>query len=101
MFGAAAMSLSSFCVVTNALRLNFTKIYNAKHDHKLRAKKGGKPLNNKEDMTMEVTMKIEGMMCNHCEAAVKKALEELPTVESPAVSHETRTAIVKLNAETD
>lgn len=101
MFGAAAMSLSSFCVVTNALRLNFTKIYNAKHDHKLRAKKGGKPLNNKEDMTMEVTMKIEGMMCNHCEAAVKKALEELPTVESAEVSHEKGTAIVKLNAETD
>lgn len=101
MFGAAAMSLSSFCVVTNALRLNFTKIYSAKHDHKLRAKKGGKPLNNKEDMTMEVTMKIEGMMCNHCEAAVKKALEELPTVESAEVSHEKGTAIVKLNAETD
>lgn len=101
MFGAAAMSLSSFCVVTNALRLNFTKIYNVKHDHKLRAKKGGKPLNNKEDMTMEVTMKIEGMMCNHCEAAVKKALEELPTVESAEVSHEKGTAIVKLNAETD
>lgn len=101
MFGAAAMSLSSFCVVTNALRLNFTKIYSAKHDHKLRAKKSGKPLDYKEDMTMEVTMKIEGMMCNHCEAAVKKALEELPTVESAEVSHEKGTAIVKLNAETD
>lgn len=103
MFGAAAMSLSSFCVVTNALRLNFTKIYSAKHDHKLRKKvnKGGKPLNNKEDITMEVTMKIEGMMCAHCEAAVKKALEELPTVESAEVSHEKGTAVVKLNAETD
>ena len=103
MFGAAAMSLSSFCVVTNALRLNFTKIYSAKHAHKLRKKanKSGKPLNNKEDITMEVTMKIEGMMCNHCEAAVKKALEELPTVESAEVSHEKGTAVVKLNAETD
>lgn len=101
MFGAAAMSLSSFCVVTNALRLNFTKIYSAKHDHKLRAKKSGKPLDNKEDITMEVTMKIEGMMCAHCEAAVKKALEELPTVESAEVSHEKGTAVVKLNAETD
>lgn len=101
MFGAAAMSLSSFCVVTNALRLNFTKIYSAKHDHKLRAKKSGKPLDNKEDITMEITMKIEGMMCTHCEAAVKKALEELPTVESAEVSHEKGTAVVKLNAETD
>lgn len=103
MFGAAAMSLSSFCVVTNALRLNFTKIYSAKHDHKLRKKvnKSGKPLNNKEDITMEVTMKIEGMMCAHCEAAVKKALEKLPTVDSAEVSHEKGTAVVKLNAETD
>lgn len=103
MFGAAAMSLSSFCVVTNALRLNFTKIYSVKHDHKLRKKvnKSGKPLNNKEDITMEVTMKIEGMMCGHCEATVKKALEELPTVESADVSHEKGTAVVKLNAETD
>lgn len=103
MFGAAAMSLSSFCVVTNALRLNFTKIYSAKHDHKLRKRvnKSGKPLNNKEDITMEITMKIEGMMCAHCEASVKKALEELPTVESAEVSHEKGTAVVKLNAETD
>lgn len=101
MFGAAAMSLSSFCVVTNALRLNFTNIYSTKHDHKLKAKKSGKPLDNKEDITMEVTMKIEGMMCAHCEAAVKKALEELPTVESAEVSHEKGTAVVKLNAETD
>lgn len=101
MFGAAAMSLSSFCVVTNALRLNFTNIYSTKHDHKLKAKKSGKPLDNKEDITMEVAMKIEGMMCAHCEAAVKKALEELPTVESAEVSHEKGTAVVKLNAETD
>jgi len=103
MFGAAAMSLSSFCVVTNALRLNFTKIYSAKHDHKIHKKvnKSGKPLNYKEDNIMEITMKIEGMMCAHCEAAVKKALEELPTVESAEVSHEKGTAVVKLNAETD
>lgn len=101
MFGAAAMSLSSFCVVTNALRLNFTNIYSTKHDHRRKAKKSGKPLDNKEDITMEVTMKIEGMMCGHCEAAVKKALEELPTVESAEVSHEKGTAVVKLNAETD
>ncbi|MDE7362707.1 MAG: HAD-IC family P-type ATPase, partial [Oscillospiraceae bacterium] len=103
MFGAAAMSLSSFCVVTNALRLNFTKIYSTAHDHKLRKKvnKSGKPLDNKEDITMEITMKIEGMMCAHCEAAVKKALEELPTVDSAEVSHEKGTAVVKLNAETD
>ncbi len=103
MFGAAAMSLSSFCVVTNALRLNFTKIYSAKHDHKIHKKvnKSGKPLNYKEDNIMEITMKIEGMMCAHCEATVKKALEELPTVESAEVSHEKGTAVVKLNAETD
>lgn len=103
MFGAAAMSLSSFCVVTNALRLNFTKIHSAKHDHKQRKKhnKSGEPLDNKEEITMEVTMKIEGMMCSHCEATVKKALEALPTVESAEVSHESGTAIVKLNAETD
>ncbi len=111
MFGAAAMSLSSFCVVTNALRLNFTNIYNAKHDHKLRKKRANKanqdglPLDNKhnkkEDPTMEVTMKIEGMMCGHCEATVKKALEAIPTVTEAVVSHTDGTAVVKLSAETD
>ncbi len=110
MFGAAAMSLSSFCVVTNALRLNFTNIYNAKHDHKLRRKRvnkanqDGLPLDNKhnkEDPTMEVTMKIEGMMCGHCEATVKKALEAIPTVTEAVVSHTDGTAVVKLSAETD
>lgn len=97
MFGAAAMSLSSFCVVTNALRLNFVKIYDTKHDHPRRAK--NKQL--KEKTTMEVTMKIEGMMCGHCEATVKKALEAVPTVESAEVSHEKGTAVVKLKEATD
>lgn len=105
MFGAAAMSLSSFCVVSNALRLNLVKIYNTKHDHKRRQSQkfpdenGAE--NTKEDITMKVTMKIEGMMCGHCEATVKKALEALPTVESAEVSHEKGTAIVKLKEQTD
>lgn len=93
MFGAAAMSLSSFCVVTNALRLNFVKVHNAAHDRRIHHKY-------KEEKTMEVTMKIEGMMCGHCEAAVKKALEAIPTVESAEVSHEKGTAVVRLSAET-
>ena len=93
MFGAAAMSLSSFCVVTNALRLNFVKVHSAAHDRKIHHK-------HKEEKTMEVTMKIEGMMCAHCEATVKKALEAIPTVESAEVSHEKGTAVVKLSAET-
>ncbi|MDE6733475.1 MAG: heavy metal translocating P-type ATPase [Oscillospiraceae bacterium] len=98
MFGAAAMSLSSFCVVTNALRLNFVKIYSTKHDRKRRVK----TIKQQEDKTtMEVTMKIEGMMCGHCSATVKKALEELPTVESAEVSHESGTAVVKLSEQTD
>ena len=93
MFGAAAMSLSSFCVVTNALRLNFVKVHSAAHDRKIHHK-------HKEEKTMEVTMKIEGMRCGHCEATVKKALEAIPTVESAEVSHEKGTAVVKLSAET-
>ena len=93
MFGAAAMSLSSFCVVTNALRLNLVKLHSTAHDKKIHHK-------HKEEKTMEVTMKIEGMMCGHCEAAVKKALEALPTVESAEVSHEKGTAVVKLSGET-
>ena len=96
MFGAAAMSLSSFCVVTNALRLNFVKIYSTKHDRKRRVK-----IRSQEETTMEITMKIEGMMCGHCEATVKKALEALPTVESAEVSHESGTAVVKLKEQTD
>lgn len=98
MFGAAAMSLSSFCVVTNALRLNLVKIYSTKHDRKRRVKA---IKSQQEDKTMEVTMKIEGMMCGHCEATVKKALEALPTVESAEVSHEKGTAVVKLKEQTD
>ena len=93
MFGAAAMSLSSFCVVTNALRLNFVKVHDPAHDRKIHH-------THKEEKTMEVTMKIEGMMCGHCEAAVKKALEAVPTVESAEVSHEKGTAVVRLTADT-
>ncbi len=104
MFGAAAMSLSSFCVVSNALRLNFAKIHDPKHDRKIRhknVKSGSTPENIKEEFSMEVTMKIEGMMCGHCEATVKKALEAIPTVEEAIVSHTDGTAKVKLSAETD
>ncbi len=93
MFGAAAMSLSSFCVVTNALRLNWFNMYDAGKDKKIKIHK------KQEDMTMEKTMKIEGMMCGHCEATVKKALEALPEVDSAAVSHEAGTAVVTLNAQ--
>ena len=97
MFGAAAMSLSSFCVVTNALRLNLVNIYSTKHDHKRRV--SIKP--QQEEQTMEMTMKIEGMMCGHCEATVKNALEALPTVASAEVSHEKGTAVVALKEQTD
>jgi Cu2+-exporting ATPase len=95
MFAAAAMSLSSFCVVTNALRLNLVDIYNPKRDKKINK-------NNKEKTevkTMTKTMKIEGMMCGHCEATVKKALEALPQVDEAVVSHETGMAVVTLNSE--
>lgn len=91
MFGAAAMSLSSFCVVSNALRLNFVSIRNASHDKKYHHKK------RKEVKKMEKTMEIKGMMCGHCEARVKKCLEALPEVEEAVVNHENGTAIVKLN----
>lgn len=90
MFGAAAMSLSSFCVVTNALRLNFVKIHSAKRDKKIKVK---------EKKKMTKTMKIEGMMCPHCEARVKQVLEELPEVESAVASHEKGTAELILNKE--
>lgn len=93
MFGAAAMSLSSFCVVTNALRLNLFKMYDARKDKKIKTRK------NQEELTMEKTMKIEGMMCGHCEARVKKSLEALAEVDEAAVSHEAGTAVVTLNAE--
>ena len=95
MFGAAAMSLSSFCVVTNALRLNFVNIYDARKDKKKKQK--NKII--KEKKEMKKTMKIEGMMCGHCEAAVKKALEALDGVEMAEVSHDAGTAIVTLSAD--
>lgn len=93
MFGAAAMSLSSFCVVSNALRLNLKNIRDARHDHKVRAKKA----KNK----MEKTMKIEGMMCPHCQARVKKTLEALPQVAEAEVSWQEGTAIVTLRQKVD
>ena len=98
MFGAAAMSLSSFCVVSNALRLNLFKMYDASKDKKLKAKKE-KKRSKKEDKTMKKIMHIEGMMCGHCEAAVKKALEALPQVDEAVVSHEAGTAELTLSAE--
>ena len=98
MFGAAAMSLSSFCVVSNALRLNLFKMYDASKDKRLKAKKE-KKRSRKENKTMKKVMHIEGMMCGHCEAAVKKALEALPQVDEAVVSHETGTAELTLNAQ--
>ena len=95
MFGAAAMSLSSFCVVTNALRLNLFKMHDAGKDKKIKAKADHK----KEETTMTKTMKIEGMMCGHCEATVKKTLEAIAGVEAAEVSHEAGTAVVTLTAE--
>ncbi len=94
MFGAAAMSLSSFCVVTNALRLNFFKLYDDKRDRRARHKNEMTITMEKENETMEKTMKIEGMMCGHCEARVKKALEAVPGVTGAEVSHEKGTAVV-------
>ena len=93
MFGAAAMSLSSFCVVTNALRLNFFKPHNAEHDRKV------KQSGHHSDSSLSKTIQIEGMMCGHCEATVKKALEELKNVQNAEVSHEKGTAIVTLTGE--
>ena len=94
MFGAAAMSLSSFCVVTNALRLNLYDIYNASKDKKIKIKHS-----EKEIKSMKKTISIEGMMCGHCEARVKKCLEKLEQVESAEVSHEKGTAVVTLCGE--
>ena len=92
MFGAAAMSLSSFCVVSNALRLNFMDIHNARHDHKLHKKKR---------KTIVKTMTIEGMMCPHCEKRVRKALEALPQVTSAEPSFEAGICVVTLTAKVD
>lgn len=112
MFGAAAMSLSSFCVVTNALRLNLLNIKDSRKDKKIR-RKAAAPAGavvaaaeintetKKENKTMTKTMKIEGMMCGHCEAAVKKALEALDGVASTEVSHEKGTAVVTLDKDVD
>ena len=105
MFGAAAMSLSSFCVVTNALRLNFFSMYNAakdkkvKHEVVLQTMEETEIKKEKENMIMEKTMEIKGMMCGHCEATVKKALEKIEGVEEAIVSHEQGTAIVKMSEE--
>ena len=93
MFGAAAMSLSSFCVVSNALRLNLFDPHSARKDHKIKFAK--------EPKTMQKTLKIEGMMCTHCSGRVKKALEELPGVVSAEVSHESGTAVVTTSAPVD
>ena len=99
MFGAAAMSLSSFCVVTNALRLNFFSLYNSSRDRKSGGLKNTDLNIITEESQMEKTMKIEGMMCGHCEATVKKCLEALPEVDEATVSHEKGTAVLKLNAD--
>lgn len=104
MFGAAAMSLSSFCVVSNALRLNFFSMYDARKDKKRAQKKAlprteQGPEKEKETDKMEKTMEIKGMMCGHCEARVKKCLEALPEVAEAVVSHEAGTAILKLNGQ--
>lgn len=94
MFGAAAMSLSSFCVVSNALRLNLINVHNPKRDSKI---KNDIKIEIKEEITMTKTMKIEGMMCGHCEATVKKALEAVAGVESAEVSHTAGTAVLTLS----
>lgn len=96
MFGAAAMSLSSFCVVSNALRLNFKNIHSTKCDRKSRSVISG---SNSDNTTMTATMYIKGMMCHHCEASVKKALEALPQVEEASADFEKGTAVVRLSCE--
>ena len=106
MFGAATMSLSSFCVVTNALRLNLFNVHSTKKDRKQKQEAAGKqngPDNNqnveKEMQMMTKTMHITGMMCGHCEARVKKVLEAIEGVSEAAVSHEAGTAVVTLTGE--
>ena len=97
MFAAAAMSLSSFSVVTNALRLNFFRMHDSKRDHKVKNKSNHS--NPKETKIMKKTLKIEGMMCGHCEMHTKKALEALDGVAKAEVSHKTGTAVVTLEKE--
>lgn len=96
MFGAAAMSLSSFCVVTNALRLNLFKLRDPRHDHKVKRARASIPA-----PASTVTVHIEGMMCAHCEATVKRALEALEQVQSASVSHESGTAVITLSSPVD
>ena len=96
-YGAAAMALSSFCVCMNALRLNTVKVYDDRHDRKIKPRR----IKSKEEKTMEKTINIKGMMCNHCEMTVQKALEALPQVDSAVVSHEKGSAVVTLNAPVD
>jgi Cu2+-exporting ATPase len=100
MFAAAAMSLSSFCVVTNALRLNLFNVHSTRHDRKYKSKQISHT-QIQEEQTMEKTLNIEGMMCTHCEAHVKKALEALEQVDQAVVSHEAGTAVITLNAPVD
>ena len=101
MFAAAAMSLSSFCVVTNALRLNLVDIQSPRKDHKRGRKSKSKPIENKEEKPMTRTMTIEGMMCPHCEGRVKKTLEAIPGVQSAQVSHTAGTAVVTVENVSD
>ena len=101
MFAAAAMSLSSFCVVTNALRLNLVDIQSPRRDHKRGRKSKSKPNENKEEKPMTRTMTIEGMMCTHCEGRVKKTLEAIPGVQSAQVSHTAGTAVVTVENVSD
>ena len=103
MFGAAAMSLSSFCVVTNALRLNLVKVHSPKRDKKKKPVdiKLNITAQNKEENNMTKTIKIEGMMCPHCEAAVKKALEAIDGVKEASASHEKCEAEVTLDKDVD
>ena len=101
MFAAAAMSLSSFCVVTNALRLNLVDIQSARNDKKRGRKSKSKPNENKEEKPMTRTMTIDGMMCSHCEGRVKKTLEAIPGVQSAQVSHTAGTAVVTVENVSD
>lgn len=101
MFGAAAMSLSSFCVVSNALRLNFFKLHHTDRDRKIKSTVKTLQITTQEETKMELVLQIQGMMCPHCEATVKKCLEAFPEVSEAVVSHKEGTAVVKLNSAVD